>query len=94
MQYRSDDGSLKPEHHISRWLAGLIEGANKVGREPSPGPLLGDWMRDAGFVNVVTETFPLPIGTWPKDPNLVSFCVSLFIYLFIYLVVRRPEEKC
>ncbi|KAH0543389.1 hypothetical protein FGG08_002247 [Glutinoglossum americanum] len=83
VQYHTDDGSLKPEHHISKWLAGLIEAAKKVGREPSPGPLLGGWLRDAGFANVTTERFPLPIGTWPKDPSLVGcrFPSDLFIFL-------------
>jgi SAM-dependent methyltransferase len=37
-----------------------------------PGPKLEKCVRDAGFVDVHVEKFPIPMGTWPKDKHLVS----------------------
>ena len=71
MQYYTDDNSLTPEHDTSKWINGIIDACRKIGREPSPGPLLEGWMRDAGFKNVQTKKFALPIGIWPKDRELV-----------------------
>jgi hypothetical protein len=42
----------------------------KFGIEAEPGPKLEQWAKDAGFVNVVSKAFPLPMGTWPKDKRL------------------------
>ena len=39
--------------------------------EASPGPLLEGWVKDAGFVDVVHQKFPLPVGTWAADKHLV-----------------------
>jgi hypothetical protein len=43
---------------------------SKYGIEAEPGPKLEDWVKEAGFVNVVCKVFPLPMGTWPKDKRL------------------------
>jgi hypothetical protein len=72
MNLYTDDNSLSPEDHTYKWAAGCIDAAKKMGREPSPGPRLEGWMRDAGFKNIQAEKFALPLGIWPKDPNLVS----------------------
>ncbi|EGU72581.1 hypothetical protein FOXB_16910, partial [Fusarium oxysporum f. sp. conglutinans Fo5176] len=43
---------------------------NEAEREPCPGPRLEGWIRDAGFTSVVHRKFRLPLGSWPKDPQL------------------------
>ena len=68
--YYSEDGSLKKDHDISKWITTFIEAAHGFGRDPLPGPKLEGWMKDAGFENVVHEKFRLPIGPWPKDKHL------------------------
>jgi hypothetical protein len=68
----SDDGSLLPDHNITHWNDDIIEASRIAGRDPSPGPKLEGWVRDAGFENVVHQKFPVPIGPWPADPALVS----------------------
>jgi hypothetical protein len=35
-----------------------------------PAPSMEQWVKDAGFVNVKVETFPMPVGAWPRDPRL------------------------
>jgi hypothetical protein len=44
----------------------------------SPGPRLEQWLRDAGFENVQSHKYVLPLGTWPKDNHYVS--TSTFLH--------------
>lgn len=69
--YRSDDGSLKLNAHINQFLATLEEGCKKLGKELYPGPLAEGWLKDAGFVNVHSRMYKIPLGPWPKDPKMV-----------------------
>ncbi|OCL06992.1 S-adenosyl-L-methionine-dependent methyltransferase [Glonium stellatum] len=66
----SEDGTLKPDNYITKMYDLLIQ-ATKAGKmEPSPGPGLEKWLRNAGFKNVHHEVFKVPLGSWPKDPKL------------------------
>ena len=67
---RSDDGSLTEDSHTGVWNRVLIEGCERAGIEHSPGPKLGHWLKEAGFVNVTSRIFRLPLGPWPKDKHL------------------------
>ncbi|OJD32350.1 methyltransferase domain-containing protein [Diplodia corticola] len=80
--YRSDDGSLKADAHINHFLATLEEGCKKLGKELYPGPLAEGWLKDAGFVNVHTRVYKIPLGPWPKDPKMKEVgLVNLMQYL-------------
>ncbi|KAI9797456.1 MAG: hypothetical protein M1833_005496 [Piccolia ochrophora] len=68
--YRCDDGSLKPDHAVARWIKLITQACHEVGRDPSPGPQLEGWVRDAGFTEIHSHTFKIPIGRWPKNPRL------------------------
>ncbi|KAL2133431.1 hypothetical protein VTI74DRAFT_2357 [Chaetomium olivicolor] len=70
VQYYSEDGSLKEDSSIMKWVNLLNGAANDVGRDPCPGPKLEGWVRDAGFTNVTHKMFRFPIGPWPKDRHL------------------------
>ncbi|KAE9367019.1 S-adenosyl-L-methionine-dependent methyltransferase [Stipitochalara longipes BDJ] len=65
---RSDDGSMD-NTTMQTWTNTLPQAGRLLGREPCPGPKLEQWVRDAGFTNIVTKIYKLPIGPWPKDPN-------------------------
>ncbi|KAI8300318.1 Pyrrolocin cluster transcription factor fsdR [Colletotrichum sp. SAR11_59] len=67
--FRSDDGTLTEEHHTTKWCNTLINACNKIGHDPNPGPKLERWVKDAGFINVIHQSFPIPLGPWPKDPH-------------------------
>lgn len=65
----SPDGSIPEESPFYFWhkaVLGRIEQTN-TGR---PGPHLGGWIRDAGFVNVTVRKFLIPHNIWPKDERL------------------------
>jgi SAM-dependent methyltransferase len=70
LEWYSEDGSLTPDHAIQKWSRDFLVACNAIGKDPSPGPKLRNWMHDAGFVNLHEKVYKLPIGAWPKDPVL------------------------
>lgn len=68
--YYSEDGTLKEDSHTFKWISNLLKASRQIGREPSPGPRLEGWVKDAGFSNVTHQKFKFPIGPWPKDQRL------------------------
>lgn len=70
--YYSEDGSLKPEMDVAKFIKTFMDAAQSFGRDSKPGPKIEAWMKEAGFENVVHEKFRLPIGPWPKDKHLKS----------------------
>ena len=70
--YYSEDGSLKDDRPMQRWITTLLDASRAFGRDPNPGPSLAGWMKDAGFEGVQHEKYRLPIGPWPKDQHLVG----------------------
>lgn len=52
-----------------RWVKLFIDACDKIGRDARPGPKLENWVKEAGFVNVVHQRFKMPLGAWPKDPH-------------------------
>jgi hypothetical protein len=65
----SPDGTIPEESALYSWhkiVLERIENTN-TGR---PGPHLGGWIRDAGFINVVVKKFLIPHNIWPKDERL------------------------
>ncbi len=71
MRVYSSDGSLSDDSPLYKWNRDILRAARMMGREPNPGPLLSGFLHDAGFVSVKEEVYRVPIGTWPKDRNLV-----------------------
>ena len=76
IEWTSPDGTLLPDSPLGKVNQQVIKLSEKAGREPSPGPLLEGWMKDAGFVDVVAEKIPMPVGTWAVDKRLVSTPIS------------------
>lgn len=67
----SEDGTLKPDSYLMRQVNLTQEACRKIQREPSPGPLLEGWVRDAGFSAITHKSFKMPLGPWPRDKKLV-----------------------
>ena len=103
MLFYSEDGTLKESSNASKWIQ-MIVGANRhAGREPSPGPKLEGWMRDAGFEDIVSHKFKIPIGPWAKDKlqkevglfNLVQLldgAEAISLRLLTSILKWKPEE--
>lgn len=90
---RSEDGTVKPDNKNVEMLELLHTACDKVGRPLSPGPLLEGWVRDTGFVNVDHLLMRIPLGTWPRDEQLVSYSSStnLACFLSVHVTGRQPK---
>ncbi|KAI8296847.1 methyltransferase domain-containing protein [Colletotrichum sp. SAR 10_98] len=67
--YRSDDGSYNEKHQTHKMLNMFFDACKIIGREARPGPLIPQWLEDAGFVNIVHHRYPIPVGPWARDPH-------------------------
>ncbi|TPX24833.1 hypothetical protein DIZ76_010277 [Coccidioides immitis] len=62
----STDGSLKGTA-LEKYYDEVINAFTKTGYAVNVGPFLEQWLREAGFEDIVVKKFLVPIGTWPKD---------------------------
>lgn len=60
---------LSEDHPLHRLMHDLGIACDQVGRDLNPGKSYRNWCIDAGFQNVRQRHFPLPIGSWPTDPQ-------------------------
>ncbi|KAL1617654.1 hypothetical protein SLS54_007658 [Diplodia seriata] len=70
LHYGSDDGSVKPDSYITKFIDNLEKGCAKIGKEFYSGPKLEGYLQDAGFKNVHVQPYKVPSGPWPKDRKL------------------------
>lgn len=66
----SHDESIPPGHKVAEFWSTIIEGLAKLGVNFNATLLLEQMMREAGFTNITTRIFHVPIGTWPKNKVL------------------------
>lgn len=65
----SDDGTLKPEHALSKCIDLMLEAAVIFGRPWKEISTLARTMEEVGFVDVKMHVFKWPSNGWPKDPK-------------------------
>lgn len=61
---------MQPEHPVAQFWSYIDQGLAALGVDFNATLLLADMMREAGFVNVSTRIFHIPIGIWPKNKVL------------------------
>jgi len=66
--YRSDDGTLKPHHELSKLGTYFCEGSKILNRSAEAPRHYKAMMQKAGFVNIKEHHFKWPLSAWPKDP--------------------------
>ncbi|KAF7585875.1 hypothetical protein BBP40_009950 [Aspergillus hancockii] len=66
----SEDGTLPPDCYTVKMMDALKEACLRIGQTMDPAPHMKGWVEDAGFTSVDEQTFPLPLGSWPKDQRL------------------------
>lgn len=67
---RSDDDSIPPNSHYSKWLDDYRIALQAAGRDPNIAEKYERSLRSAGFNNIQSFTFRLPQNTWPTDNYL------------------------
>lgn len=68
--YISDDGTLTDEHDFLKWDKLFLDGLDAINRSGRPAHKLRSYAEAAGFVNIREEKLKMPLGPWPKDPEL------------------------
>jgi len=61
---------MPPDHPITIYWGLISQALRVLGVHFDLAPLLADMMREAGFVNVTSRIFHVPIGIWPKNKVL------------------------
>lgn len=64
---KSNDGTLKEHHELSRLARLLDEASTKIGRRFQDNRTNKDILRDTGFIDIVETTFKWPSGPWPRE---------------------------
>jgi SAM-dependent methyltransferase len=103
IEFYAEDGTYSQTSSAAIFMRMLTGSARTAGKEPCPGPKLEQWIKDAGFKNVVHQKFKLPVGPWPRDQrqkeiglfNLVQCIDGLEAFsmrLFTSTLNWDPEE--
>jgi hypothetical protein len=72
---KSDDGSSEGTG-VETYLLQVNVAFEKGGYVTLPALGLEERLKEAGFVNVHTEKFIIPLGTWAKGEQNVSFVIN------------------
>ncbi|RSL64897.1 hypothetical protein CEP53_003880 [Fusarium sp. AF-6] len=64
---KSDDGTLREDSNLSRWLKLLGEATVLLGRPYQDIQQIQDIMAEVGFRDVTVTNFKWPTNPWPKD---------------------------
>lgn len=66
----SDDRPFSRDHVYASWELFVHKASEKTGKTLNLIAENESWIKEAGFVEVQTEKFKLPIGQWPKGERL------------------------
>lgn len=80
---------MPPNHPVAEYWSLIDQGLAAVGINFKAVLEMADMMREAGFVNVTTRIFHVPIGVWPK--NKVLKMVGMY-WREILLMGAEPIE--
>lgn len=68
--YTSDDGTLTPKNDLSKWSEIFYASMESINRAVRPCGMLRSHAEAAGFINIREVKLKVPLGPWPKDPEL------------------------
>ncbi|KAF4467285.1 mRNA 3 -end-processing YTH1 [Fusarium albosuccineum] len=71
MRFMSDDGTLEGCNVMKQWRDFWVKVGNELNRsfKVAEDGTLSKAMRSAGFADVKTHVYKMPVGLWPKDPQ-------------------------
>jgi hypothetical protein len=70
------DGYLSDDHGLRKVCRMMGDAMGKVGRPWPAKGVLKAHLEQAGFIDVVEESYPQPLGTWPKDQRYNAITTS------------------
>ncbi|KAH7159770.1 S-adenosyl-L-methionine-dependent methyltransferase [Dactylonectria estremocensis] len=66
-QCHSDDNTIPDDWPIKRFTEHIVEGFAQFGTNSHAAVFGGQYLAEAGFVNIKHNYIKLPYGTWPRD---------------------------
>ncbi|TXC02082.1 hypothetical protein FocTR4_00009442 [Fusarium oxysporum f. sp. cubense] len=72
VEFRSDDGTIDKEPNLKLYKKLFEEGGKILGYPFFVYDQQVQGFKDAGFEDVTTVDYKLPVGDWPKDPKLAE----------------------
>jgi hypothetical protein len=70
IMFKSEDGSVGPDHFMAEWSRILLDAAERLGKTFAIYDFNRKMITEAGFVDVVEKKYKVPVGSWPIDPKL------------------------
>lgn len=67
-----DDGTLPPDWPVLVFTNLMVEAFARFGTKSHAAVFGGQYLADAGFVNIRHHAVKLPFGTWPRDKYVLS----------------------
>ena len=67
---RCADGSLPADSTLQKWSDIMMEASEKAGFLLNTCGRAADFMKEAGFVDIVRVPYKWPIGRWPKNEKM------------------------
>ncbi|KAK8054854.1 hypothetical protein PG993_000081 [Apiospora rasikravindrae] len=61
--------AMLPDSAIKQWQQLMFEGMKTLGRDLRVARYYGQWLKDAGFIDVEQELLLCPLNPWPLDPK-------------------------
>ena len=72
LNFYSEDGTLTEDHELKKWSRALTQASRSRGNDPQPSTMMEQWLTAAGFVNIQSKKFQVPVGSWAKDKLMVG----------------------
>jgi len=70
LQARADDHTLTTEHMLYKWQEYVLDATDRSGKSLRYERRTGQFLRDAGFVDIQEVVLKLPMSPWPADRYL------------------------
>lgn len=82
LQLYSEDGSTR-RTNLENYCDTVVAAFARAGYQTCPGPHLERWLREAGFNDVHSQRYKVPLGVWPKNKYFVR-----------YFTFKSPSAAC
>ncbi|TVY56720.1 putative methyltransferase tdiE [Lachnellula cervina] len=64
-----DDGTMKDDSAMLRWILLLLEASSRVGRDLNVSATYKAQLERVGYTGIVEKIYVWPMNRWPKDPK-------------------------
>ncbi|GKT41318.1 secondary metabolism regulator LAE1 [Colletotrichum spaethianum] len=93
--FNCDDGTMPPDYALTRMMGLVWEGLAMFGIEADIADANPQRLRDAGFLNQVNEIRKVPVGEWPRRPELkmIGIYCQAVLYDGLHAVTIGPLTR-